>query len=128
MSSCLDARRFERPANYALLRITRVGEDCLEDCVDAAKPPVVVFDPRAGHGPGIGGFKRDSEVGMALQDGHPIYFVVFFPEPVPGQTLHDVLRTLRPLRRGRRRPASRARRRSSTATARPAGPSRISGR
>ena len=34
----LDARRFERPANYALLRITRVGEDCLEDCLDPEKP------------------------------------------------------------------------------------------
>ncbi|THF92121.1 MAG: DUF3141 domain-containing protein, partial [Sulfitobacter sp. SK025] len=61
----LDARTFERSANYALLRITRVGDDCWDDCVDEAKPPVIVIDPRAGHGPGIGGFKRDSEVGMA---------------------------------------------------------------
>jgi hypothetical protein len=91
----LDARRFERPVNYSLLRITRVGEDCLADCVDMAKPPVVVFDPRAGHGPGIGGFKRDSEVGLALRAGHPTYFVAFAPEPVPGQTLQDVLHTLR---------------------------------
>nr|WP_240746049.1 MULTISPECIES: DUF3141 domain-containing protein [Cupriavidus] len=29
-------------------------------------PWVIVIDPRADHGPGIGGFKRDSEVGMAL--------------------------------------------------------------
>jgi hypothetical protein len=91
----LDARRFERPVNYSLLRITRVGEDCLADCVDTAKPPVVVFDPRAGHGPGIGGFKRNSEVGLALRAGHPTYFVAFAPEPVPGQTLQDVLHTLR---------------------------------
>ncbi|MGR3707854.1 MAG: DUF3141 domain-containing protein [Alterinioella nitratireducens] len=91
----LDARNFERPANYALLRITRVGEDCWDDCVDAAKPPVIVIDPRAGHGPGIGGFKRDSEVGMAMHEGHPVYFVIFFPEPVPGQTLADVHYALR---------------------------------
>ncbi|GAA5174605.1 DUF3141 domain-containing protein [Modicisalibacter zincidurans] len=91
----LDGRRLERPANYALLRITRVGEDCLEDCLDASKPPVMIVDPRAGHGPGIGGFKRDSEVGMALHEGHPVYFVIFFPEPVPGQTLEDVLHVLR---------------------------------
>ena len=57
-----DARRFERPANYALLRITRFADDCLEDCLDPAKPPVIIVDPRAGHGPGIGGFKRESEV------------------------------------------------------------------
>jgi len=29
-----DARRFTPPANYALLRITRVGDDCLDDCLD----------------------------------------------------------------------------------------------
>jgi hypothetical protein len=91
----LDARRFERPANYALLRITRIGDACFEDCVDAAKPPVIVVDPRAGHGPGIGGFKRESEVGMAMHEGHTVYFVTFFPEPCPGQTLVDVLHALR---------------------------------
>ncbi|RMF03052.1 MAG: DUF3141 domain-containing protein [Alphaproteobacteria bacterium] len=91
----LDARRFAHPANYALLRITEIGEDCWDDCVDPDKPPVIVVDPRAGHGPGIGGFKRDSEVGMALHEGHPVYFVIFFPEPAPGQTLADVLHALR---------------------------------
>lgn len=91
----LDARRFERPANYALLRITQVGDDCWDDCVDLDKPPVIVIDPRAGHGPGIGGFKHDSEVGMAMHEGHPVYFVIFFPQPAPGQTLADVLHALR---------------------------------
>lgn len=91
----LDARRFERPANYALLRVTRVGDQCLEDCLDAAKPPVVILDPRAGHGPGIGGFKEESEVGIALHQGHPVYFVTFYPEPAAGQTLADVLHALR---------------------------------
>lgn len=91
----LDARGFEHPANYALLRITEVGEDCWEDCVDPDKPPVIVVDPRAGHGPGIGGFKHESEVGMALHEGHAVYFVVFFPEPAPGQSLADVLHALR---------------------------------
>lgn len=91
----LDARNFDRPANYALLRITRVGDDCWDDCVDEAKPPVIIIDPRAGHGPGIGGFKRDSEVGMAMHEGHPVYFVIFFPEPMPGQTLADVHYALR---------------------------------
>lgn len=91
----LDARRYNRPANYALLRITRVGEDCLEDCLDPEKPPVMVVDPRAGHGPGIGGFKRESEVGMALHEGHAVYFVIFYPEPARGQKLDDVLHALR---------------------------------
>ena len=91
----LDARSFPHPANYALLRITVAGDKCLEDCAREDARPVIVFDPRAGHGPGIGGFKRDSEVGMALHMGHPVYFVVFFPEPCPGQTLADVHHALR---------------------------------
>lgn len=91
----LDARRFEHPANYALLRITGSGKERIEECLDESKPPVIIVDPRAGHGPGIGGFKRDSEVGMALHEGHAVYFVIFFPEPCPGQTLADVLHALR---------------------------------
>ncbi|WP_367281103.1 DUF3141 domain-containing protein [Sneathiella sp.] len=91
----LDARTFEPPVNYALLRIVEIGDDCWDDCVDLEKPPVIVLDPRAGHGPGIGGFKHDSEVGMALHEGHPVYFVIFFPEPSPGQTLADVHHALR---------------------------------
>ncbi len=85
-----DARQFERPVNYALLRITGCPHG-LERFVQAGGRPVIVFDPRAGHGPGIGGFKRDSEVGVAMQLGHPVYFVSFFPDPCPGQTLGDVL-------------------------------------
>ncbi|HCY64699.1 MAG TPA: poly(3-hydroxyalkanoate) synthetase [Oxalobacteraceae bacterium] len=91
----LDARRFERPANYALLRITRCHDTDAADCLDDSKPPVIIIDPRAGHGPGIGGFKRDSEVGMALHEGHATYFVIFFPQPCPNQTLADVLHALR---------------------------------
>ncbi len=91
----LDARRFDQPVNYALLRITEIGDTHAEDCVEPDKPPVIIIDPRAGHGPGIGGFKRESEVGMALNEGYPVYFVIFFPEPAPGQTLADVLHALR---------------------------------
>ncbi len=91
----LDARGFKRPANYALLRITGSGKDGAESCLDPDKCPVIVIDPRAGHGPGIGGFKEESEVGMARREGHPVYFVSFFPEPCPGQTLGDVLHALR---------------------------------
>ena len=55
----------------------------------------MVVDPRAGHGPGIGGFKHDSEVGLALHLGHPTYFAIFYPEPCPGQTLADAVHALR---------------------------------
>ena len=76
----LDARKFERPVNYALLKIT--PPDGVT--VDAKRRPYVVIDPRAGHGPGIGGFKDDSQIGVALRDGHPVYFVMFYPEPQAG--------------------------------------------
>ena len=58
--------------------------------VDDRMRPYIIIDPRAGHGPGIGGFKEDSEVGVALSAGHPVYFVIFYPDPEPGQTLADV--------------------------------------
>jgi len=35
--------------------------------------PFVVVDPRAGHGPGNGGFKADSELGVAMRAGYPCY-------------------------------------------------------
>ena len=58
-----DARGYERPANYALVRIIPPRGVV----VDNHKRPFVIVDPRAGHGPGIGGFKDDSEVGVALR-------------------------------------------------------------
>ena len=81
-----DGRTFEHPVNYALIRI--VPPDGVK--VDDTKRPFIIVDPRAGHGPGIGGFKKESEVGVALEFGHPVYFVIFFPEPEPGQTILDV--------------------------------------
>ena len=81
-----DARSLDRPVNYALLRIVPPPGAT----VDPQRRPYIIIDPRAGHGPGIGGFKDDSQVGVALREGHPVYFVSFFPEPVPGQTLLDV--------------------------------------
>ncbi|VEB42400.1 Protein of uncharacterised function (DUF3141) [Chromobacterium violaceum] len=83
----MDGRELPDPANYALAAIVPPAA-CPP--TDPAKRPFVVIDPRAGHGPGIGGFKMDSEIGIALQQGHPCYFVMFFPQPVPGQTIESV--------------------------------------
>lgn len=82
----LDGRQFARPVNYALLRIRPPDGVVIDD----TRRPYVIIDPRAGHGPGIGGFKDDSQVGVALRAGHPVYFVIFFRDPEPGQTLLDV--------------------------------------
>ena len=81
-----DGRTFERPVNYGLVRIIPPKDIT----INPKARPFVIVDPRAGHGPGIGGFKADSEIGVALQAGHPCYFVGFLPEPVRGQTLEDV--------------------------------------
>ena len=84
----LDGRTLARPVNYALVRI--VPPQGIR--IDPAKRPFIIVDPRAGHGPGIGGMKHDSEIGVALEAGHPCYFVGFLPNPVPGQTVEDVCR------------------------------------
>jgi pimeloyl-ACP methyl ester carboxylesterase len=82
----VDGRTLKRPVNYALARV--LPPEGVE--IDPARRPFVVVDPRAGHGPGIGGFKADSEIGVAFRAGHPCYFIGFLPEPMPGQTIGDI--------------------------------------
>ncbi len=84
----LDGRKLDRPVNYALVRIVPSADVT----IDPAKPPIVVVDPRAGHGPGIGGMKPESEIGVALRAGHAVYFIGFLPKPMTGQTIEDVCR------------------------------------
>ncbi len=83
----MSGRELAKPVNYDLVRIAAPEGVA----TDELKRPFVVVDPRAGHGPGIGGFKADSEIGVALEAGHPCYFIGFLPEPVPGQTILDVM-------------------------------------
>ncbi|MBT8340936.1 MAG: DUF3141 domain-containing protein, partial [Desulfatitalea sp.] len=83
----MDGRNLPRPVNYGFVKIhppkgVRTHE---------SKRPFVVIDPRAGHGPGIGGFKPESEIGEALDAGHPCYFIGFTPYPEPGQTIESVI-------------------------------------
>jgi hypothetical protein len=82
----IDGRKLDRPVNYALVRV--VPPAGIE--IDPKRRPFVVIDPRAGHGPGIGGFKADSEIGVAFKAGHPCYFVGFLPDPMPSQTIEDI--------------------------------------
>ena len=84
----VDGRTLERPVNYGLVRV--VSPPGVS--IDLTRRPFVIVDPRAGHGPGIGGFKADSEIGVAFKAGHPCYFVGFLPEPMPGQTIEDIAR------------------------------------
>jgi pimeloyl-ACP methyl ester carboxylesterase len=101
----LNANTFKHPCNYALVRISeRRSKDSpldnsnrhqkIKESLTKPKRPIVIIDPRAGHGPGIGGSKRDSEIGMALDYGHPVYFILFYTDPIPGQTLPDVIEAM----------------------------------
>lgn len=104
----LDGRKFDPPVNYSLARILdrrKKDRGNLEnqrkqrrktlrgktlDADGSPSRPIVVIDPRAGHGPGIGGSKLDSQIGVALDYGHPVYFILFYPDPEPGQTISRV--------------------------------------
>ncbi len=105
----MDGRQLPQPVNYALVQIHdrrrptpqsgRKKQAAIAherrtmagiESPHPRKRPIVVIDPRAGHGPGIGGSKLDSQIGVALNCGHPVYFILFFTEPEPGQTLARV--------------------------------------
>jgi pimeloyl-ACP methyl ester carboxylesterase len=104
----LDGRRLEPPVNYALVRILdqrgcsqSEGPTVTAGAADKQPPrnpkepdrrPIVIIDPRAGHGPGIGGSKQDSQIGMAIDAGHPVYFMIFYTHPEPNQSLTDVVK------------------------------------
>jgi pimeloyl-ACP methyl ester carboxylesterase len=101
----LDGRTFEQPVNYSLIRVLdrrsqnnkpveqserRVTQkNKMKGSIQAIRP-FVVIDPRAGHGPGIGGSKLNSQIGVAIDYGHPVYFVMFYIDPEPRQTIADV--------------------------------------
>ena len=83
----LDGRELDRPVNYILTRIIPPKSNP----IDPVKRPFLVVDPRAGHGPGIAGFKPESEIGVAVAEGHPCYFIGFLPRPEPDQGVEDVV-------------------------------------
>jgi pimeloyl-ACP methyl ester carboxylesterase len=104
---------FDPPVNYTLVKICDRRQDendrrhparrspgrrktMPEDGhrqVTESPRPLVVIDPRAGHGPGIGGSKLNSQIGVALEYGYPVYFIFFSPDPAPGQTIAAVQQT-----------------------------------
>ena len=79
----LDGRELPRPVNYVLVRIQ--PPDGIR--IDLHKRPFVIVDPRAGHGPGIGGFKAESEIGVALRRDTPATLSGFYPIPCRAKPL-----------------------------------------
>jgi pimeloyl-ACP methyl ester carboxylesterase len=84
----VDGRKLPEPVNYGLVKI----QPPKGIPTDELNRPFVIIDPRAGHGPGIGGFRADSQIGVVLGAGHPCYFIGFSPTPEPGQTIESVMR------------------------------------
>lgn len=84
----INGRTLPEPVNYGLVKILPPAKVA----TDKRKRPFVVVDPRAGHGPGIGGFKADSEIGVIMGAGHPCYFIGFTPVPEAEQTIEAVMR------------------------------------
>ena len=82
----VDGKDLSPPVNYLLLKIAPPTGIV----IDPERAPVLIIDPRAGHGAGIGGFKPDSQVGDAFDDGHQVYFCAFRPMPEPSQTIAHV--------------------------------------
>lgn len=77
----IHGRKLDEPVNYALVRI--IPPKGVE--IDPARRPFIVVDPCAGHGPGIGGFKADSEVGVAMKAGTPAISSVSCPNRCRGR-------------------------------------------
>jgi hypothetical protein len=82
----MDGRDLARPVNYMLLRL----EPPERFAVDPTKRPYVIVEPRSGARPGIAASSVASEVGVAMQGGHPVYLVAFRADPEPGQTMEDI--------------------------------------
>jgi hypothetical protein len=84
----MSGKSLPRPMNYSLWHVLppKGGTP-----TNPLMRPVVVTDPRAGEGPGIGGFKAVSEIGDALEAGHPVYLIGFSAIPEPGQQFLDVV-------------------------------------
>jgi hypothetical protein len=101
----LDGREMDPPTNFYLARIRDRRKSSPSRPSDfeekrhrliaasfrkTSMRSIIIIDPRAGHGPGIGGVKQDSEIGMALDQGYPVYVILFTTRPLAGQTLDHV--------------------------------------
>ena len=113
-----DARTYERPANYALVRIVPpqgCGGRRRQAAVRDRRP---ACRPRSGDRRLQGGFRSRRR---AVRRGIPVYFVIFYPEPAPGQTLADITDAEAEFIRIVASAIRRARSRPSSATARAGG-------
>ncbi|MBQ0819067.1 DUF3141 domain-containing protein [Microvirga sp. HBU67558] len=82
----MDGRELPLKSNFVLLRLIPPQDVT----TDPSRRPFVIVPPRAGHCVGVGAHAADSQAGVALREGHPVYLVAFRREPEQGQQLSDV--------------------------------------
>src|SRR5258708_28924326 len=61
----VDGRKLDEPVNYVLVRI--IPPKDVE--IDMDRRPFIVVDPRAGHGPGIGGVQAAAQNAVPVEQG-----------------------------------------------------------
>ncbi|MGX1168699.1 MULTISPECIES: DUF3141 domain-containing protein [Bradyrhizobium] len=83
----MDGRDLPVKSNFVLLRIIP-PQDVTVDY--SRRRPFVIIPPRAGHTAGVGAHEHDSQLGVALREGHPVYLVSFRRDPEQDQQLSDV--------------------------------------
>ncbi|MBB4383395.1 DUF3141 domain-containing protein [Bradyrhizobium sp. SBR1B] len=83
----MDGRDLPVKSNYRLLRIIPTQDVAVDN---ARARPFVIIPPRAGHTAGVGVHAPDSQVGVALREGHPVYLVDFRRKPEQNQHLSYV--------------------------------------
>lgn len=71
----MDGRKLERPVNYLLAGV--LSPEGVK--TDNKKRPFIIVDPRAGHGPGIGGSSRTARSAWPSRQAIPVTSSVFCP-------------------------------------------------
>lgn len=87
-----DGRSLDRPVNRTLVRIQdrRTMESGRQKpWSEQTKRPIIFQDPDAGRGL-ISASRNTSEIGLAIDTGHPAFLILVQPETVPGQTMDDL--------------------------------------
>ncbi len=97
LEAILDGRELDRPVNRTLVRVTdRRTADTgrRSEWGDQTKRPIIFQDPDAGRGL-ISASRYTSEIGLAIDTGHPTFLILVQPGTIRGQTMDDLVAATR---------------------------------